>query len=718
MELYPDAPVSVELSELLSRAQRLETPLDFIHTLSTSEILQDARLLMSTRSSIKDKQNSQLFLREEKCKNLFDAHQALSSHDFTKLVEESVCTTYDDISSESFKRAVVNTITSVRAETNRRSDDVISKAIFGQKREVERESDAIVPLLQFTHIRDTGGLENRRNLTQNTEFFVTLLNEPRATFAERIAKGIRNTPGLFSDEIQRSLADTFDLIACITKAGSEPWRGCLHFLEMQMNRFVNDEVNANLRNAQRGGEIGIIATIRGYLTLQEVPRDAQQWAIIYYALRCGELMAALEFAEGSRTNVDGDVIMALRMFAQGMELSGALKTSLLSYLSREVASAACDLYKVIVLSVLTNTNRIPDSRSVIQSIEEWLWLRLFFNHDFAAIAKDIDGLTIEEEAVNPFKKGQLYLLTGRYDLAAKWFLECTTNTNENLHVVLAMHVSSLIEYSLLKERLMQFVSDVFIADPVSAVRYLSRIRDRRDRIEAIAELAVVVPDGFAVAEPYDGGKSPLAIVLDPDEQREAIRAAGALAKRRSDHPLAARFFRLVGDYDRVIDAACLDLVQCVEGFRGADVLDACMALYDEIHSDGIHISPENDHELKTLIMIASASVLSREERHSEAAEWIEKTELFPTVMEQVEEKYTHIRYICNTYPHLKRAIAPAIVIALKAYLVTHQTARHNSDIQAHLRQKSEVLVQFSNYLEFLPQTVGKQIFELDHAFKL
>ena len=718
MDLNFEVSVSAELSDMLSRAQLLERELDFTLPLSPKEIYDDSISVMVLGSENRDEVqlNAELFLKnisKQKSADGEKPREDLRKLDFKRILEENICTTFSDISSTSFTQAMVSAIRSVQDETNRLTEDVIARTLGrNSARRDARDMDATVRVFEFRHARDMGGLEHYRAVSPKTEFFAGYLTEPPARFARAIADGVRKREGLFSDEVQR-IADTFEIVACVCEAGGEVWRGCLRFMEKQMKRFIEDEVNANLRNTQRGGEIGIIATIKGYLTLQEVPKDAQQWAVMYYAIRCGEYLAALEYAKGKDADFDGDVITALRMMSQDMQLSGALKTSLMAYLNREVTSAWCDMYKVIVLSVLTNTNRIPDSGSVIQSIEDWLWLRLHFTHDLSAIAGQIDMSTFEEEAVNPFKSGQVYMLTGRFKEAAEWFLGRTNNANENLHFVLAMHVSSLVDYSVIKEALAEFVSDLFAADPVSAVGYLSKIRDREDRVRAIAELAIVAADGFSVTEPYDGGKSPLARVLEPEEQRLVIRAAGDLANKRGDHALSAKFFRLVNDYDQIVDRACVDLLQCVEGFRGQDVVDSSVDLYNEIHSSGAHVTPQRDFELKSMISLAWASVLCREGRYSQAATQVEQTNLFPVDIEQIKEKYEHMRHICQVHQYLKSAIPPAIVIALKSYHECYISAQPNSELQTDVHQRGQVLISFSSHLEFIPQTVQKQIHEFD-----
>ena len=71
-------------------------------------------------------------------------------------------------------------------------------------------------------------------------------------------------------------------------------------LESNYYKFIQETVNANLREAQRGGIPGTEQLVSSFLNVRKVNlrtyEDGEIWAMLYYCLRCGQIKAAVEIA--------------------------------------------------------------------------------------------------------------------------------------------------------------------------------------------------------------------------------------------------------------------------------------------------------------------------------------------------------------------------------------------------------------------------------------
>lgn len=735
-------PVHTILDDVLVRSQRLERPSNFLISLSGTTIAERARSFMhSVLTDIENKeeaeklipQGQKLLAEETKAGDVMDerekAREALKNINLSQTVEETAALSFHELSNVCHHNSIVNSVLGAQAGTDAVSDDFVFKALVARRQDKEaimhREvvpSEATVPKYGFS---GWDGIEDKRALSHQAEFFVSMLSEPPATYAENIATRLRDRQGL---DIQRGLADTFDIIALMQREKDEMWKGSLTFLENQMKRLVTSLVDANLRNAKRKSatrDFGILPVIEGYWRLQRQGED-NPWGVLYYALRCGEKEAALEFAKDRADAFGDDVVSALKLYANEMVIYPKVRGSLMRYLNDAATSNPWDRFKVMALMVLVRESRWPADKEsqAITCWEDWLWLRLHIGHDLAEIAKEIkpylEDQQFVEDTANPFKKEQILLLTGQFEEAARTLLNSENAVNESLQVVLAMHVSNLISASVLKKDLLLFACDIFAADPVAALRYLVLIGDKKERIQAIAELAVEAPNGYDIVEKTDDdvGKSPLALVVDPREQKEVIRAAGVEAERRDQQSKAAKFYTLLQEYDHVIELECISLVQCIEGFRAdeeAERLNNAIRLYEEIQVNGIRVSPEKFAEMRILIDVARARFLSRQGQYVQAASQIDQTGLFPESREKVMEKRERLNTLSLVQPHVWRIIPSALLIALKAYYETYKGVVPGSDGEGgqEVRVKSNAIIELTGYLDNISEDIQRQLLDLD-----
>ena len=237
--------------------------------------------------------------------------------------------------------------------------------------------------------------------------------------------------------------------------------------------MIVKQTNENLLYLERGGEIGIIQTIKAYLKLQNSEYSKSPWAVIYYAIRCGERDAASSFADQS--DIDNNVKNALHDYSKRIPIIGKLKDTLVSYLSSEFQSKRSDIFKVRTLAILTKADR----RITLEgNIQDWIWYELQFAKGPINLAEE---LSKEHRFDKPELQGQILIMTGSFDEAAHWFLDQKQNLIDNLHIVLCLHVLSFIHSDVLLESLVSYAVEVFKSKQESAVRYLSLIQEKQNR---------------------------------------------------------------------------------------------------------------------------------------------------------------------------------------------------------------------------------------------
>ena len=212
-------------------------------------------------------------------------------------------------------------------------------------------------------------------------------------------------------------------------------------------------MDANLKDAKRGGAIGFIHTIEGYLKHRHSKYVNSQWAVVFYAIRCGESLSAYEYA---RTHdLHTDVVTAIQYYSKNIQLTGKIQESLSSYLNTEFSSPKFDKYKIFTLSILTKYSNIPKLEKL--AIQDWLWLYLQFVDtpkldDKGKLQVILPDLNQSDEVL----RGQVLLISGLFEDAAKWFLDRKENIRDNLHIVLALYLSGLIKSNELIDPLIRY----------------------------------------------------------------------------------------------------------------------------------------------------------------------------------------------------------------------------------------------------------------------
>jgi hypothetical protein len=673
------------LDDILGRARRLELRSPFLLNNPLPKILQSSRSVLSNVSSTAEVRSRGTLLLAQHRTDLSRTPDILRSVDHNRSAPAaSISFTAQTVAN--FQKSIVDSLLNLQNDVYHEAEPFIG---------TELAKPVPPPLPPHTF---------RRELVPHRRFFADLLTDTGGSLPGRFATAIRDSDHLFSDINKRPLADTFFLISQLAADGTRT--GTVNYLETQFYRYMTDEVNANLRNADRGGEIGIIGTIRGYLHLLGEERK-RNWAFLWFCLRAGQPEAALDFSK--TTDFDAGVSVALEARVNGHPIGGHLKSSLAAYLASENMQNDRDPFKILVLSVLTVSGPVPQDR--ITSIEDWIWVELQIGRDLVELSDQLLAVQDLGDPRNPFVRGQVLLMSGKFQEASEWFQKQKDVADAGFHIGLAICATGLTGCDRYIKPMRDYASEICSSDPIAAVRYISVFPDTASRINTIARVAVHAREGHKLFELFDNGAAPIARILHRDAQKEAAIAAAEKAEQHGHIVKALTFFRLVGGYDRMIDVVCAQLQSAVSGYVGESAIELARDVHEEITENGAPVNRTDLQALEILISLASARIRFQQGKYSKALQLVEETGIFPVSIQELEEYRGRLQV-----PHqlLKPIIPDVLEMTVAAYAeLSHEMRKQPASGEAlrSVCERSGVLIRLNGVID-LPDNIGRRLFDL------
>jgi hypothetical protein len=707
--------ISQRLQDIVARAQRLEAQPPYLNGLwlPNSQISSGLDELTRRPAFQRYRQNE-----DAKCQ----ARTLLHQHDVeldTKILDFPERTQFDIIrdSSLSFhehsKLSFRQSLWRAVLTTEDPADDPIFDSILAHRQATEAElhrsltrpAPASLSIYSSPPPPDT---PDRSHLSDLASFLSQQIVPSERAFGRSFADSIRKAEGYGvvkpREARWKSLADALELTAALAPAYAPA--GALAFLEAQRRRDITQHVNDHLRSARRSPVIGIIPTIEAFLQLRydSVPTV---WAVIFYALRCGEVSEAARYGRAS-ADVADFVLTALAAFPRQ-----APDNELVEYLHREVTLPDCDAFKALVLAVLARVGPLPETE-IAANFEDWAWLRLRLlrgrDGGLLELRRAVAAVDRWDGVTNPFMAGYARLVVGDYARALSAFLHADVQIDESLHIALAMHAHGLVPAGDVAPHLLFYAKAVFPGDQTAALRYLAWLADDDVKIDAIARLVVELPNGRDVFE--TGVQAPpIAAVLDPVEIRQVLALAAEKAVAREDKRRAVALMALARNYVGIIEVECRELVQIVNGFHDVQLLAVIRADFQGIRNAGIAVPLKKLDAMDVLIGLAGVTLLNKAGKYSEAVKQLEDLNFFPTAAERLHEYRERLR---DAEDGLADAVPRALVNALKAYAETFKALpAEAAEARATLKEKGDLLIRLSGMLN-VPQSIQKEALDLDN----
>lgn len=659
------------LDDLLIRSQNLEmrTPISIRQSIDT--IIKDSKAaLANVDESDEAKTRGQVLLAQEKA-DASRTREILKEIKLENVVPKTI-KTFKELTEQTMQNNIVSSITEIHDKTISLSEDYIFKSIA----DIWDSKDSSY-YLTYSQARDpVTGFYIPIRTQRSTEYSNYIVKNIRPSeFAEKIVESaFIQGDSLYQNHFNIPLIDTFDLIATMRKNSLHPTQGVIQFLQAQKKRAIDQEVNRYPEHAVRGGRFGFLDTVIAYIRMHhsQLGDAGIYWAAIYYLLRCGEIDLAREFTADNEAHFPAEVIN----YMKGMVITSELRR----YFSVELVNNDANPFKIISLAAMLRANsghadivnemkKIDEhalTSDAIVSAEDWIWMRLHIKGaSINDLKKELNSLKAETAVIqNPFLTGQTLIMSGEYERAAKWFLAQEDNVDENMHIAIALHMSDFVNASVISQNIIQYAKR--IGDINQCVGYFYVLQDVEERAKSLAIFIVEDERGIKVLTGENGQQPPISAWLNPSDIERVMKYAGEEAELRNMHIRAAKIFKLLGDWDRVIANENTELRQCIEGLVDDDdkSIEGAEQLLIELIEKGEPFSVSQFEAFRMLTHLARAADEVRHGNYAEASAAADASGMFPTTLAQVEIAAETIR---NQPAVVRRVFPTALELAVKAY---------------------------------------------------
>ncbi|CAH2324545.1 nuclear pore complex Nup93 isoform X1 [Pelobates cultripes] len=246
-------------------------------------------------------------------------------------------------------------------------------------------------------------------------------------------------------------------------------RQALIYLEQSYKSYTLLSVFANLQQAQLGGIPGTFHIVRSFLNirlpapipgLQDGELDGYPvWALIYYCMRCGDLMAAQHVVNRAQHQL-GEFKNWFQEYvkSEGRGLSPDCENKVRLHYRRAVR-ASTDPYKRAVYCIIGRCDITDNHSEVASKTEDYLWLKLSqvcFEEDAINTQDRLTLSQLQKQlfedygeshfAFNqqPFLYFQVLFLTAQFEAAIAFLFRLERTRCHAVHVALALFEQKLL----------------------------------------------------------------------------------------------------------------------------------------------------------------------------------------------------------------------------------------------------------------------------------
>ncbi|CAG5105703.1 Oidioi.mRNA.OKI2018_I69.chr1.g2377.t1.cds [Oikopleura dioica] len=242
-------------------------------------------------------------------------------------------------------------------------------------------------------------------------------------------------------------------------------------LENEYFNFIQETVNSNLRDANRGAMPGTEQLIRSFLQVRkynyQATEDGDVWAMIYYCLRCGQTRTAVEIARKS-SQIVGEFLPSLVDWVESPDrLLGPNQESKIKIQFRRSVRACTDPFKRAVFCIVGKCDT-DIHEDVIQKTDDYLWMKL----SQVVVGKTGDGY----ESIEKFQRdileeyGEAHFQADQSPLLYFNVLVLTGQFEAAIEFLARLNLATLV---------MTFTRKFESTDPQEALQYFYFLRDIR-----------------------------------------------------------------------------------------------------------------------------------------------------------------------------------------------------------------------------------------------
>ncbi|XP_070254010.1 nuclear pore complex protein Nup93 isoform X2 [Myotis yumanensis] len=385
-------------------------------------------------------------------------------------------------------------------------------------------------------------------------------------------------------------------------------RQALGYLEQSYKNYTLVTVFGNLHQAQLGGVPGTYQLVRSFLNIKlPAPLPGLQdgeveghpvWALIYYCMRCGDLLAASQVVNLAQHQLgEFKTWFQEYMNSKDRRLSPPTENKLRLHYRRALRNNT-DPYKRAVYCIIGRCDVTDNQSEVADKTEDYLWLKLnqvCFDDDGTSSPQDrltlsqfqkqlLEDYGESHFTVNqqPFLYFQVLFLTAQFEAAIAFLFRMERLRCHAVHVALVLFELKLLLKSsgqsaqLLSHepgdppcmRRLNFVRLLMLytrkfesTDPREALQYFYFLRDEKDSqgenmfLRCVSELVIESREFDMILGKLenDGSRKPGVIDKFTNDTKPIINKVASVAENKGLFEEAAKLYDLAKNADKVLE---------------------------------------------------------------------------------------------------------------------------------------------------------------------
>ncbi|XP_033899204.1 nuclear pore complex protein Nup93 isoform X1 [Acipenser ruthenus] len=543
----------------------------------------------------------------------------------------------------------------------------------------------------------------------------------------------------------------------------------LQFLEQSYKNYTMVTVFGNLHQAQLGGVPGTYQLVRSFLNIKlpgPVPglQDGEVeghpvWALIYYCMRCGDLVAAMQVVNRAQHQL-GEFKNWFQEYMNSSDrrLAPTAENKLRLHYRRALRNNT-DPYKRAVYCLIGKCDITDNHGEVADKTEDYLWLKLnqvCFEEDSTSSPQDrltlpqLQKQLLEDYGESHFAAGQqpyLYFqvlfLTAQFEAAVAFLFRIERLRSHAVHVALVLYELRLLLMSsgqsarLLSQEpvdppmirrlnfirlLMLYTRKFESTDPREALQYFYFLRNEKDSqgenmfMRCVSELVIESRefDMLLGRLEKDGSRKPGVIDKFAGDTRAIISTVAREAEHKGLFEEAVKLYELAKNPDKVMGLMNKLLSPVVSQVSAPQsnkerLKNMALAIAERYRTQGISAEKSVDSTFYLLLDLISFFDEYHAAHVDRAYDVMERLKLVPLSQDSVEERVTaFINFSDEVRHNLSEVLLATMNILFTQYKRLKGTTpasparpqRALEDRDSQLRTQARALITFAGMIPY------------------
>ncbi|XP_033613746.1 nuclear pore complex protein Nup93 isoform X1 [Fukomys damarensis] len=546
-------------------------------------------------------------------------------------------------------------------------------------------------------------------------------------------------------------------------------RQALGYLEQSYKNYTLVTVFGNLYQAQLGGVPGTYQLVRSFLNIKlPAPLPGLQdgeveghpvWALIYYCMRCGDLLAASQVVNRAQHQLgEFKTWFQEYMNSKDRRLSPATENKLRLHYRRALRNNT-DPYKRAVYCIIGRCDVTDNQSEVADKTEDYLWLKLnqvCFDDDGTSSPQDRLSLSQFQKQLledygeshfrvhqQPFLYFQVLFLTAQFEAAIAFLFRLERMRPHAVHVALVLFELKLLLKSsgqnaqlLSREpgdppcmRRLNFVRLLMLytrkfesTDPRDALQYFYFLRDEKDSqgenmfLRCVSELVIESREFDMILGKLqnDGSRKPGVIDKFTSDTKPIINKVASVAENKGLFEEAVKLYDLAKNADKVLELMNKLLSPVVPQISAPQsnkerLKNMALSIAERYRAQGVSANKFLDSTFYLLLDL----ITFFDEYHSghidRAFDIIERLKLVPLSQESVEERVAAFRNFSDEIRHnLSQVLLATMNILFTQFKRLKGTSpssasrpqRVMEDRDSQLRSQARALITFAGMIPY------------------